>query len=580
MHLIDLPEEILIIVFRELDIYSLQNLYNTCKRTRTIVCMLRVLKCELSRNVMATANSLKLSIFKDISQNLLELNMCGVPDLCKTVFLPAMKKLRNLKILNVAYTNLNILDLIEIYKICPTLKDITINFSFGMISKISATLLLRCQSLFKHFEKVHFVGSISSLLNSKLAFCLLSKATLDNLTYSISETCWTYDSLIEEDLLGDVKLPQFNQFLIYFLDWKFKRHHISHSLENIMAIPVLSMTELEISKYEYIIIRIEDYEATIFTSPMFEDFFKDKFDIVSTLIPQAGIELFGNVVFMLWPKDSVNFDDYFYHNLKKHIEPYFPNFFKWPGDLHDWPSKHNWFYTYATPYADDKHLDKLRAQRKKRVAAKNFVLDYDVVFENRSEVELTLNFKYPLNNTIALKSDSSFLKKLTYLSLISFTRYTSDFFNILFQCCDNLITLNLESSPVSPCSKAIARSLMLSKSLKNIRLVEKVIDFKSLFLALGECLTIENIHIVDKSVTKNNLYDPNVLLEKCARLYSIYIEALMTGTTYSITVRHFKIAKQINGRPYVNVKIQHHDKLLYKYDPFVEVFKLNPIKPM
>ncbi|PZC79093.1 hypothetical protein B5X24_HaOG216782 [Helicoverpa armigera] len=128
----DLPEEILLIIVRRLDFWTLSQMYNTCKSFRNLLSLHGVIvECNMSKNLMATVNTLKLGLFKSIANHLLELNMQGVPDLTRSKVLPAFKKLKRLKILDISYTNLNISDLMAIHSVCPSLKDVTVNFVSG-----------------------------------------------------------------------------------------------------------------------------------------------------------------------------------------------------------------------------------------------------------------------------------------------------------------------------------------------------------------------------------------------------------------------------------------------------------------
>lgn len=580
MQLFDLPEELIIIIIKELDLQSLQSLYNTCTRMRNIVCMHGVIKeCHMSMNVMATVNTLKLNFFKDISNHLIELNMCGVPDLFKTKVVPAFKKLKNLKTLDISYTNLNVLDFIEIYNVCPTLKDITLNFVFGQpgIEKISQETLLQCQLLFKHFENVHFIGSLNNLLVSKTVLSILRKSKLQNLKLSAVEVDNVHLT-ISEPQHSDCEIPPFDHFAVFLLNWK-----STITYESINNFPVLSMIDFRI--YEFFIINtLNMYVSSVYASPIFKEFFAENFNVPIECVTDYNRNILGNFALMIWNKETTQFDDVFFSKLKRRVIHYFPILFLsiTPRPVSE---KFDWFFTEPRDCSVMMHyLDPEAEIKKRRIGMPNLVLNYDDAFRDKKKVQLSLCFNTHITSAIALTTNCEYLRKLTFLSLTGPVTYSPEFFNVLFRCCDNLATLNVEAPTISPLAPQITRSVPLSRTLKNIRLTDKRLDFTTIFSSFSQCQTLENIYIIDHRLWEHCLTaDPTILLQKCANLYSIFIEAPFSETAQVKQLQMFNKAKASCEKHHLKVVINQesiHSTFQYNYDPFVAVFKLNPIKPV
>lgn len=571
MNIVNLPEEILIIIIKQLDLISLYNLYTACFRIRHIISVCKVIKaCDLSLNTMATVQSLKLNFFKDISRHLQELNMCGVTDLSKSVLLPALSRMKSLNTLNVSYTNINIFDFVELYQSCPSIKNISINFTFGKTSRVKLLKksLLQCQEVFKNLDFVNFVGNLSNLIYSQLPLFILCKSKLKTLQYTVIECdMTTYEN---EDCEERV---QFNQFSIYFLDGKNSSVYYGFMHE------MLLFSMLEFHNYEVIIIiRLNLKSVSLYATPMFKNFFIENFDINMDLITDFSISIFGNVFVMLCNKSTTVFDEKFFVNLLHKLKPFFPCSFvssrSSPVSL-----KYDWFYT--TPTQQESGIitnvpDMLFKRR--RIAEPYITLNYNEQFREKEEVQLSLLFNGELKSGVTLTASCVYLSKLTYLSLCGTVRYSNDFFEILFRCCNRLVTLNIEAPAICPCFTFVSRFISLSQSLKNLRIVDKRIDFKILFSSLSQCKTLENINISDMSSNSFDLSDPSTLLQKCEKLYCLYIYGSVSDKTRTKKLLILKKAKQKSQKLHLKVNLFSNSHLAY--DPFIDVFKLNPIKPI
>ncbi|XP_030036063.1 uncharacterized protein LOC115451791 [Manduca sexta] len=582
MDFIDLPEEVLIIIIRLLDAKSMHNVYNTCKYLRQILSQHGVVKkFNMCRNTMGTARSLKLDFFKDISRHLQELNMSGIHDLTKTSLLSVIKRLKCLKSLDISYTNITIIDFMEIYKLCPTIKCICLNFVFGKLgmTKISHNLILECKNMFKNFDKIHFVGSTGNLLNDNLPLYILSECNLKALKFSASECNYAFTTnhipLNFEELQQNL---QFNYCNICILNWREQNQYY----QNLNTIPFFS--HLDFKNYEFIVTtRLHINNCNVFTSPLFKPFFNEHFNIEAKVINQLEKPLFGNVSIMLWNKNCTKFDDTFFNKLYDEIKQYYPAQFS--VDTGPVSSKLNWFYTLSKIQADEDTM-KIHAPHapKRRMAHPNVVLNYDSLFYQKDKFMLSIVFQDHLRNAAALSNDCDYLRKITFLSLTGIVRYSIDFFNILFSCCISLETLDVESTIVSSCTLPISRSLHLSQCLKNFRLIDKKIDFNALVTSLSKCSTLENIHIIeDKLLGLCTLADASSIVENCDYLYYLYIEAPISENEQLKHTRLLNKTITKCGKYHVNTVIQpkaDNARYRYHYDPYIEIFYLSPIKQL
>ncbi|KAM3967691.1 uncharacterized protein ACR2FA_011245 [Aphomia sociella] len=573
MELTNLPEEILIILIKKLDTKSQYNLYNTCKYIRNIVCMHNVIKvCNLSLNTMATAETLKLNFFKNISSHLQELNMCGVPDICKSTLLPAMKKLKNLMTLDVSYTNITIIDFVEILKSCPSIKNITINFVLSRTDiTIERKILLEVQNSFQRMENVHFIGAPYNLLYSKYSFFILDKAVLNCLKYSVSQRdILTYH--LDENHYWKPKI-KFKHLSVYLLDWE-----KTYTLSNNISI----FTLLDFKRYEILIINANlntPFMHTVFATPLLKQFISDNF-VCNIECFTKIINLYGNAVIMLWEKESVLFDTQFYSDLMKQLQEYFV----YQCDAHSpapLPENCKWFYTRpAMPDNIPKDDIALVTFKRRRMAPQSYVLDYDKTFQHKLELQLNIDFVQLIKNSVTLSPNCNYLKKLTFLCLSGLTCFSVEFFNILFRCCDNLITLDAVIRSELLGGSPLSRSIALSKSLKNIRLVDRKFDFKTLFLYLSQCKTLENIHLqITSSVIPNDLPDPSIIIKNCNNLYSLSIKMSTVDTcVVKKSIMYNKVKNQF-GKHYLNIELYPDRFKKFSYYPYIDVFNIYPIKP-
>ncbi|CAH0727337.1 unnamed protein product, partial [Brenthis ino] len=521
-------------------------------------------------STMATVNTLKLAFFKDISRNIQELNMCGISDLNKKTLISSMSKLKCLKTLNISYTNINILDFIEIYQACPSIKNITIDFIFTNNNqhKLAKKTLIQCQEVFRNIESVNFVGNVSNLLYSQLPCFILNKAKLKTLQYTITNCeMVTYENEECEESL------HFDEFCLYFFDGLNPSRYYCFLLEMYL------FTMLNFQDYEVIIIfKLDAPKSTIYATPIFKSFFSKHFDLNAECLLDFGVTLTGNACVMLWSKTVTQFDEAFYKNLLQKLKPLFPFSFKSSANT-PVPLSYDWYCTIPTQENDlgSSFVNEVGFKRR-RCVQPNFIINYDKQFQNKSQLQLSLHFNGKIKSGVTLSTNSDYLRKLTYLNLCGVVRYSSDFFNLLFRCCNQLITLNIEVPPICSCFASISRSIPLSQTLKNIRLMDKRIDFELMFSSMSQCNTLENVNICDMSSDTFNLSDPFIMFQKCNNLYCLYVYGSVTDTNQSKKLKIIKSAKTKSQKSHIRVNVFNNRE--FCHDPFVAVFKLNPIKPI
>ncbi|XP_041975677.1 uncharacterized protein LOC121730619 [Aricia agestis] len=280
---------------------------------------------------------------------------------------------------------------------------------------------------------------------------------------------------------------------------------------------------------------------------------------------------------MLWMKDAHTFDEVFFKQLHKTIRQFLVYF-----TLDTWNSNciPNYDRFCITPRENDSSSTQSSVEvgfKRKRIVKENYVLDYDKYFQEKNEVELSLMFSlYVLKTAITFNSECEYLKKLTYLSLVGAEKYTATFFNTLFRSCIKLVTLNVAIGNLN--ANDVVRSAPLSHTIKNLRIVAKMIDFNSVLTSLSQCPSLENVHIVDLSITSSSMiFDPTTIVQKCVNLYCVHI-------IYAFELSKNKQAKQLKiiediktkfHKPYLSFKLFNSTGVYHESKPFIDVFKIN-----
>lgn len=483
-----------------------------------------------------------------------------------------MNKLKKLKTLNVSYTYVKLEHLTLLNRMCPNLKNVCANYEFQEKKNVQESFS-RVQNFLKNLENVHFILSLSDLYCVSL-FTIFQGANLNSLKFTVSRSDFT-TFVIERNTCD---LPQFKQFYINLLNWQ----NTAISFPQLKDIPLIAM--LDLSQFEFIILYSSKLNNhTIFVSKLFVKFFNENFDVQPYCVANLDDihSVSGNAALMLWKKDCTNFDKKFFQNLYRRIKPFFP--YSVNENESTLPCKYDWFLVAPMPQiTNNKNYEPKK--KKRRIGVRKTILDYDTLFENKQKIQLSFDFINLNKEAVTLIPNSNYLSKITYLSLIGSVRYSSEFFNVLFRSCTELTTLNVEAPVISPCCLSICRSLPLSSSLRNLRLVDKGIDFNTLFSAISQCRNIENIFIKeDSDVFTLKHVDPSIIFQNCPNLYNFYFDLPMTESCKSHWRPLFSKAIVLYKKDHVNVilfpRLERPSKnKFYYYDPFMEIFQLNPIK--
>ncbi|XP_063548653.1 uncharacterized protein LOC134755904 [Cydia strobilella] len=573
-NILDLPDEINILIVKLLDIESQKNVYYTCTYFKNLISMYGVVtSCKLCMNIMATAKSLKLQFFKDIAMHLRELNLSAMSDLNKTSLVPAIKKLKKLHVLDVSYTRINIVDLLDIHQACPTIKDVSINFAFDKCVQIRVpqSIIEKCQNMFKHYKRVHFVGILTNLFCSKLPLRLLEKAKLNELQYTITDCAFlrsVYDNDIDMEEMIQLRLLK-----VFLLNWHKENQYYGRLNES----AILSM--LDLSKYELIMVsRCTMDMLQVLVSPRFKDFFLKQFGVEADIFTTwTNQELGGNVAFMIWNTATTVFDSSFYNQLLKQLKQFFPYHLKSASGDTQIPANNDWIYTRPNQNDFARSVRNIEPEfKRRRVAPQGIILDYDNVCKHKKHIKLTILFENTIRCLVTLSSSSNYLKKITHLNLTGHVVYSSDFFKILFTNCHNLVAISCTSSPNA--TQALGRYIWLCKYIKHLRLVATTIDFKSLFVSLSRCKYIENVHLYNMT-SSGDIAEPKDMFERCCCMYNLSICMPMSDTLRAKKLQTLNKIKYMYSRDHLNIELcVAPDLKAYGYDPFVDVFHLNPIK--
>lgn len=577
MSLINLPEEIIRIIIKYLDIKSIKSLYETCRYLRGLISMSGcVRKCKISKSTLATAEFLKTNLFKHISPYIQDLDLSTVPNLCKTSFLAAVKNLRALRTLNVSYTSLKLEHLVDLLVTCPELKNICANFDFA--EETTDQSLLRIQNFMGRLENVHFVCPVGCILFSTLPFIVLEKAKLKSLKFTLLPI---RDNILHPES-DDIphKVPDFQELNIYYLGlWNTEAQYL-----RLNDLPIIKL--LDINLFEFIVMCFPRYNmAKLYISDLFQNFFSKYSNLnVSYINNLNSCNQSGNSTIKLWKKCATKFDDVFFYNLSNNIKQMLA--FRIQEDELTLPNIYDRFIVEPNIMEEfnEDATNELKI-KKRRIGVKEKVLDYDQLFSTKEEIQLCFEFNYA-TCPITLPPNSNYLSKITYLSLCGSFKVSSNFFSILFRCCVNMKTLELKIHFISNCLFLICKSLPLSNSLRNFRLVTKRIKFNDILSALSHCKAIENISINEISVfdeleVKENI-DPSLLFKNCDNLYSLHLDFPTSQTHYKDHLRPMftKALAKYNKR-FLNLvlcpSLRRNERNFYNYNLFLEEFRLNKI---
>ncbi|XP_053616910.1 uncharacterized protein LOC128679007 isoform X2 [Plodia interpunctella] len=452
----------------------------------------------------------------------------------------------------------------------PTLKSLSINFTFGTTYKINKDVLSKYQQAFEGLEKVSFVGSTSNFMYGNVAVCMLKKAHLSSLQFTICGNEYfgtVYSDDIEWDKCVLERLPAFKIFSLTNMCY-----------DALLELPLIKL--LNFGNYEILIFQKYNY-TLVHATPLLKQFICKNFDVEVNNLSDLGSVVVGQVAIMLWLREMTQFDHKFYSNLLTILKEYLT--FRFDSSHHAPVSeKYNWYCVeQSCPPDDSNHShDEGFKFKKARLAQQSLILNYDDTFrEKERNINLEIKFKDPLNRPINIHSCDLF-KKLTHLSLVGNVQYTSDFFKNLFEKCDTLVTLVIIKSKGNFHVPTLLNCLPKSKILKNLLINVNMLHYFPLFTYLSECKSIENIHLVTSNTHDNTLPNPSDLFIKCENLYSICIRCTMPHRAKML--KFYKKVRSKLGKNYLYLDIipfTDEDRRSL-YSPYFNVFNVYQLKPM
>ncbi|XP_004925986.1 uncharacterized protein LOC114243967 [Bombyx mandarina] len=576
--LLNLPAEMIILIIKYLDTPTVYNIYNTCKPLREIITQGVVKNLKFSLNILSTADSLKTDFFKAVAYSLKDLSLSGMHDLTKTKLIQAVRHLKSLQTLDVTYTDISICDLLDIHPLCPTVKNIAINYIFGKLgmTRMTPEFIEACQNLLAKFENIHFVGSSINLMYSNFSIHVLNKTKLQSLKYTISECDYVCTTDVSNYSYKEpMMMVPCRVLFITILNWKDLNSYYGTTVQQHL------LSKIDLTKYEYCIItmtRVRYYN--IYGSELIRGFFERYFNIAAKdFFEDPQTPLNGNMSMIFWEKEKNVFNEALFQKLFKQLQEYFPSF------INDKVRRKTIDWYYIEP--DGSKLETERPKKaglKRKIIAPTINLNYDDIFEDKKELRVSVFFDACFGYGVLLEPTYEYLKKLTYFSLTGSMRYATPFFDVLFSSCTNLVTFNLECKSIFASAVIKSKSLSESKSLKNFRILGKNIDFKALYLTLSECISLEKVYIIEDIETQiSDVAEPSVLVEKCQTLRYLYIEAPVSEIGKVRKMQAVNRIKKMYNRNALIAEMYSrslNSRYRYQFDPFIEDFHLSPIKPL
>lgn len=584
----DLPEDVLILILRELDFRSQYQLSQTCSYFERIMCYRGlVTRCDLSRSTMATAQSFKHHLFLQVAPSLQELILCGIPDLHKKNLLPVIGKLKHLKTIDVSYTNITIPDMVEAHRLCPTIKNMSLNFIFTRAAFIPEQMLLQAIRMLAKLENLSFVGSPENLVFSHLPLYLLSEAkNLKNVKLTAIDCDHSRYRLRDYR-----KVIHCQNLSIYLFDWFEKDGNTSY---NYFVYDFMHVFK-DLDDFEFIMIKRDASlkYCQFYASHIFRSFIEEHFAVgnrakrnLHTCLEEFTLQrLRRNAMMMFFDKSRTTFDEAFFAKILVQIKEYFPQSTECPlNHLKDITTENvSCHITVTPPRQQAPGAAGGAAQpgpepKRLRTGPPAYELKFDGIVKDKQSVKLNIQFMNILN-PITMSPANQFLSKTTFLALAGDANYSDNFFKVLLQGATVLTTLSIDTPTVNEYSERVAKALKFCKSLRNFKYVEKGIHYKAMMKGLSECAWLENIHLsnscfLDLDARAHELADVALLVQKCYKLYSIYIQSNMLETTKKALMKKLNKAKQKYRKPYLNIDID-MTQAFNRYGPFSDDFNLN-----
>ncbi|KAG7297679.1 hypothetical protein JYU34_018396 [Plutella xylostella] len=614
MNIVELPDDVLLIIVKKLDFRAQYNLMQTCLRLQRIVCYKGVMReCDFSRSKLATIESFNLLFFHHVAKNLHELNLYAVPDLSKASLLPALTNLKQLKTLDVSYTDITIPDMRKIHSICPTIKNVKVTLVFDekflkkqkRKSMINKKVLSKCRDAFKHFEKVTFVGSPRNILYSDIPLYLLENSESlkeMNLAAVPMSDPSLYDA---EDSCKSLQSPSI--IAVNVRDWSGFENYTYRS-SYIYALHETNLYKLmSIQETEFIIMKRNKQFGSIYASNAFKEliikyfltlypneyveirdccFYNLKSIRVAILdndpqrqkyLLSSSIEISRHSLMLFFDKTKTTFNEAFNTKILKQIEEFLPHYHDSPAykKLQEIDTT-SWNMVYVD---GNKKLPKPKtAQQAKKIPSEEKMPDIptlDPQLKNKNSLKLTVYCKL-LKSPLSVSPTSDTLRKITFLNLTGpDVRVDSDFVKVLFENATKLETLNMETAD----QLCPLESIQCCASLRHIRLVVVNRSYVyqrqenvHLIKELAKCNRLEIVQLIGIYVAADD--DWNLLVRECYNMYSLYLSLMASDSDGSKLLAYINKLKMKYDRPCLNVVLSGWYKA--GYVAYKDVFELVP----
>lgn len=559
MNFLDLPIEIGVIIFNYLDTQTKINVYNSCAEVREYFgsgwCHLKYV--VLSRSTLATVKTLDEKLFVNLGEHIRDLNLSGIQDLTVENLKPHMSRFINLKSLDVTFTSIYLSDIAEV---CPkNVKNIAINFFKRPSNYKNESIIAKCRELFteKQFEAVHFVVFEFIVSASPLMF-LKDVPPIKDLKLTVSDNYKDYFDIAhhENSFNGvDPIETKFSKLTYIFRDCAVT-HKMSKQLDGI--------SRLNFNDLEYIFIMYLE-KIVIYVSPIFSNIFtvncNDLKVEVSSYLPQNFV-LDGNIIFKAWNKMTTSFDDVFFRNLLVELKDYFPTYICMHAKtkMRIVKSPSSWYCIDCC-----ENFEKKLNDVPEKVTLTDFCRRGGIVMRCR--------------RSISLSKESKALEHLTFLRINNIP-LRKDFFTNLFKGCPKLVTLDIyveKHGMIRGYTQSLSKSIHLAK-LKNFMLTSEDIEYEIIFGILSQCISLENVHICEYERAANdediNVRTMLLFIEKCVNLYSLFIEADMSGEGLTMLMASLREKAQRLERDHLCIEVC---ESYCGWNPFVDVFNPSPL---
>lgn len=497
MHLLDLPPELIILIIKRLDIESQIRIFETFTPLQCLIPTLR--KLTISRREIRSTAIFQRHGFNLVANNIQEMDLTGVTNISGGDFV-TIENMKNLRKLDVSFTNLLLKDII---RICPkSVNHITLTLS------AEDNILLRnsndkanAKKFFQKFHYIHFKQKPDFFDTSDTFYCYVLKDSPEIKEIKVSYLSKTAMAVVNPNVELGAARPMFKKIEFNF-----------NFLLPILAAPAIH--EFDNKPLEYFIYNFDQKNSSVnvIVSPMIKDIvdkFRDKLkikvDIMTVLKIRSLLDFpfYGQITFVIFNKNMIN------HNeisdvIINDIVQLLPNHIC----LHE--------NTLSKIIINDLNPTYIIHDCRNEVEG-DFIVNG--IFSNRNSVnprsKVTIVHECICGRTEFSEDDDilpfnqsklqknyicavSTMNNITFLTLHN-VNFVPELWMRLFSNCKSLETLNIiiigSKLQTTHNYEAISEYLFLSKNLRNFRLSEKRFNHEVLFKGISKCKKLEIVEI-------------------------------------------------------------------------------------